>query len=291
MRRNNSNSILYEKIMRNISREVKRVLNEKDYYVDDYNYDSAVTITGKQQSKIVVKNNDELSAIIKKRYEKNKNGVLDLRDIDVSHVTKFSELFNYTGVRVIDITGWNTSKAKYMTDMFFGCKHLTEIRGIENLNTSNVIIMKGMFYNCSSLKELDLSNWDISNVESITYMFKNCSKLQELDLSNWDTRHVADTSYMFHGCEYLTEIKGIEKLDTSNVIMMSGMFYGCSSLKELDLSTWDVSNVEYMSYMFRNCSGLQELNLSNWDIRHVENTQDIFHNVNKKIIISKNIKK
>ena len=211
MRRNNS--ILYEKIMRNISREVKRVLNEKDYYADDYDYDSAVTITGKQQSKkIVVKNPNELSNIIIKKYKKIKNGVLDLKDIDVSQVTGFSQLFNYKGIRIIDITGWDTSNANSMADMFYGCKDLTEIRGIENLDTSNVTNMSGMFYNCESLKYLDLSAWDVSNVIFMGYMFKNCSKLQELNLQNWDIRHVEDTRNIFHNVDKdIIKTKNIRK--------------------------------------------------------------------------------
>ncbi|GEM_PF-1591458 len=78
----------------------------------------------------------------------------------------------------------------------------------------------------------------------------------------------------FNGLSYLTEIIGIEYLNTSRSTNMSAMFNGCSSLTSLDLSHFDTRNVEYMNYMFENCTSLQSLDVSNFDARHVDVHED-----------------
>ncbi|WP_294757360.1 BspA family leucine-rich repeat surface protein [uncultured Lactobacillus sp.] len=47
----------------------------------------------------------------------------------------------------------------------------------------------------------------------------------------------------------LTEISGLDNIDTSKVTNMRGMFYA-SKITSLDLSTWDTSSVTDMGYMF-----------------------------------------
>ena len=78
----------------------------------------------------------------------------------------------------------------------------------------------------------------------------------------------------FSGLSDLTEIIGIENLNTSRSTNMSAMFNGCSSLTSLDLSHFDTRNVEYMNYMFENCTSLQSLDVSNFDARHVDVHED-----------------
>lgn len=58
-----------------------------------------------------------------------------------------------------------------------------------------------------------------------------------------------DMSYAFHGLTRLSEIWGLENLDTSHVTDMSYMFSGCE-LQYLDLSNFDTSNVCKMNSMF-----------------------------------------
>ena len=76
----------------------------------------------------------------------------------------------------------------------------------------------------------------------------------------------------FNGLSDLTEIIGIEYLNTSRSTNMSDMFEGCSSLTSLDLSHFDTRNVEYMNYMFSNCRSLESLDVSNFDASLVNNT-------------------
>ncbi len=66
-------------------------------------------------------------------------------------------------------------------------------------------------------------------------------------------------SYWFFDCQILTEIKGIENLNTSEVTNMFSMFNGCESLESLDLSCFNTSEVENMDIMFSNCSALKTI--------------------------------
>ena len=67
----------------------------------------------------------------------------------------------------------------------------------------------------------------------------------------------------------ISEIKGMEYLNTSNVTNMSEMFFYCSHLKTVDVSNWDLSNVIDMSDTFSHCDSLKSLDVSNWDVSNV----------------------
>ena len=75
----------------------------------------------------------------------------------------------------------------------------------------------------------------------------------------------------------LTEIEGIENLNTSCSTNMSGMFRGCSSLTSLDLSNFDTSSVTDMSYMFNGCTSLTSLNLNGFETSLVRNMIYMFY--------------
>ena len=61
----------------------------------------------------------------------------------------------------------------------------------------------------------------------------------------------------FDGCEKLTEIQGLENLNTSEVTMMNEMFESCSSLTSIDSSNFKTSKVTSMSGMFFGCRNLE----------------------------------
>ena len=85
-----------------------------------------------------------------------------------------------------------------------------------------------------------------------------------------------DIKYWFCNCTKLTEIEGIEKLDTSNVTSMNNLFYNCKSLTDLDLSHFDTSNVTNMSWMFNGCNSLINLDVSSFDTSNVTTMELMF---------------
>lgn len=78
-------------------------------------------------------------------------------------------------------------------------------------------------------------------------------------------------NYTNQASDYVSEINGLDHLDTSQVTDMSDMFFGDSNLTSLDLSSFDTSNVTNMSGMLCRVSGLTSLNLSNLDTSKVTN--------------------
>ena len=146
----------------------------------------------------------ELREILEKRLAKDKNA--NLNDIDVSKITDMGKdnnlvgLFEYLDPHNIDISQWDVSNVKDMSDMFHGCANL----------------------------DCDISNWDVSGVENMRGMFIGCTNFN-YDLSDWDVSNVKDMAFMFKWCENFN--CDLDKWKVSNVETMYKMFYDCTSLK------------------------------------------------------------
>ena len=74
----------------------------------------------------------------------------------------------------------------------------------------------------------------------------------------------------------LTQIEGIENLNTEKVTDMSSMFLTCLCLKSLDVTYFNTANVENMRSMFSECKNLAELDLSNFNTAKVTNMGTMF---------------
>ena len=81
----------------------------------------------------------------------------------------------------------------------------------------------------------------------------------------------------FSGCINLTEIQGMEYLNTEQTTDMASMFAECSSLKTIDLSMLNTQNVTSMSGMFSDCKNLKTLNLSGFNTENVTSMSYIFY--------------
>ena len=82
----------------------------------------------------------------------------------------------------------------------------------------------------------------------------------------------------FDECKNLTDIEGIENLNTEKVTNMGSMFSYCFALTSLDVSNFNTQNVEDMSYMFNVCIRLTSLNVSNFDTQKVKDMSSMFYN-------------
>ena len=82
----------------------------------------------------------------------------------------------------------------------------------------------------------------------------------------------------FYGCKNLTNIEGIENLNTENVTYMNSMFNECTALKSLDLTNFNTAKVTNMSYMFNDCSALASLNVSKFNTAEVKDMDFMFYN-------------
>ena len=113
---------------------------------------------------------------------------------------------------------------------------------------------------------------------SCYYWFCGCSKLTDIEgIENLNTENVTDMSYMFYNCRKLSSLD-FSKFNTENVTDMKFMFYNCRILSSLDLSKFNTENVTNMSYMFDNCYELSSLDLSNFNTENVTNMKYMFDN-------------
>ncbi|MDD7028636.1 MAG: BspA family leucine-rich repeat surface protein, partial [Prevotellaceae bacterium] len=86
------------------------------------------------------------------------------------------------------------------------------------------------------------------------------------------------TKFWFYNCNNLSEIVGIQYLNTSEVTDMHNMFAICSSLTSLDLSGFDTGKVTDMGMMFFNCSKLKTIYVSDsFTTVNVTSSSQMFH--------------
>ena len=204
---------------------------------------------------------------------------LDLHLWDTSKVTSMKYQFacssasgGYGGtghLQDIDVSNWDVSSCEDMSGMFQAQLDLKQIAIETWTGTSSCTNMGWMFWTCPSLKIIDLSNFDTKNVISMHHLFahdtglieiKGLDKLnlescitvnamlhstaiKKLDISKWNTSKVEDFSQFMEYNSTITEIIGLDKIDTSNVKACGQMFNGCSNLRRLDLSTFNTLQV------------------------------------------------
>ncbi|MBQ6911939.1 MAG: BspA family leucine-rich repeat surface protein, partial [Bacteroidales bacterium] len=130
-------------------------------------------------------------------------------------------------------------------------------------------------------------SWDKSSIEKVRFAdviqpvstsgwFFDCNNLTQIvGIENLDTSQDTDMSFMFAFCEKLADLD-VSCFDTSNVKDMCYMFDDCSSLKNLDVSHFDTSNVTDMRCMFENCSGLAVLDVSHFNTDNVTDMSLMF---------------
>ena len=165
---------------------------------------------------------------------------LDLSTWDISAVESAFHCFSGSGIKTINLTGWNFASCSDIDYMFFDCTNLEEIIGEETwTNTKTWDTFGSVFQNCEKLKSLDCGGWDVSGVVGerygFSYAFKNCKSLTSLDVANWN----------------------VSKSKT-----FRAMFMNCENLRSIDISKWDMSGMTYTSYgsdMFSGCRSLTEL--------------------------------
>ena len=111
--------------------------------------------------------------------------------------------------------------------------------------------------------------------------FDFCTSLTEIEgIENLNTEEVTNMGSMFSGCYDLTQLD-VSNFNTQKVEDMSDMFVSCMALKSLNVSNFDTQKVKDMSKMFYNCYRLTSLDVSNFNTQKVENMHGMFSNFNR----------
>ena len=165
-----------------------------------------------------------------------------------------------------DISNLNVNKCNRYDYLFNGCPKLNTIIFPEGFLKKGTDVYH-MFSDCSSLKNIDISKWDVSNLSSLGNLFAY-SYVESLDLSSWNLKKCTIFSGCFEGCSKLKTLimptLTPDKIKTSNgnkSAPFKAMLRNCSSLKEFDISHWEEINVDAV-YRFMEGSGIETFNLS-----------------------------
>ncbi|MBR1788403.1 MAG: BspA family leucine-rich repeat surface protein [Bacteroidaceae bacterium] len=126
--------------------------------------------------------------------------------------------------------------------------------------------------------DFDASFANYTGVTCMTNWFALAGNLTEIrHLDRLNTSNVTDMANMFYSSLRLTSLD-LSNFDTSNVTNMTGMFFNCAQLTSLDLRSFDTSKVWNLSDMFYDCVNLQSLDLSTFDLSSASMVQRMFLN-------------
>ena len=114
--------------------------------------------------------------------------------------------------KVVFDKSFENARPKTMYRWFYGMSILNDIEGMEYLNTSHMTNMKEAFYGCSSIKQIDVSLFDIANVTDLSSIFNGCSKLAWIDLSTFILKDGSKTNSMLLNCSALKTMRLHESL-------------------------------------------------------------------------------
>lgn len=141
-------------------------------------------------------------------------------------------------------------------------------------------------YSSSIKKVIITSSFSEVRPTSTYRWFCNASSMYQSSLSdiegleNLNTSEVKNMSYMFYGCIRLTSLD-LSHFDTRNVTTMSHMFSKCYRLNSLDVSHFNTSKVNDMQSMFYECKTISSLDLSHFDTSNVKYMYSMFYNCDK----------
>ena len=145
-----------------------------------------------------------------------------------------------------DITGWNTSAATNMTNMFRRCNTFNQPL---RFDTRDVRSMQFMFAACAAFNQP--LTFDTRNVRNMELMFRGCTAFnQPLTL---DTSAATDMYGTFSGC---TTFNQPVHFDTHAVTNMGSMFFNCSAFNQP--LAFDTRAVLDMRLMFSGCTAFNQ---------------------------------
>ena len=104
--------------------------------------------------------------------------------------------------------------------------------------------------------------------------FKNLTQIEGIE--NLNTANVTDMSYMFKNCSNLAKLD-VAHFNTANVTNMYEMFNGCSNLVKLDITHFNTAKVTTMFGMFTRCSNLVELDVTHFNTAEVTDMSYMFY--------------
>ena len=219
---------------------------------------------------------------------------LDLTNFNTANVTYMNNMFEgcsaLTTIYASD--KFDTDNVWNGLDMFTGCKSLKDYSDSKTDHNYANYGPDGYFTPVFDYAEFDNATGTLTFRRGLSKPAGAYDLNMESNNPGWEAQKrnikkvVFDASFAnarptsccwwFGNCFYLTEIEGIENLNTQNVTDMRDMFTCCYALTSLDVSNFNTQNVEDMTDMFLGCEKLSLLDLSNFNTERVESMSSMF---------------
>ena len=133
-------------------------------------------------------------------------------------------------------------------------------------------------FRCGYKKTLGENEYELNSGENWPKWFTYASKISKVVFeASFANARPTNCYAWFKSFRNLTQIAGIENLNTENVKDMSDMFYICSGLISLDVTHFNTENVKDMSNMFYGCSGLISLDVTHFKTENVTSMRNMFY--------------
>ena len=219
---------------------------------------------------------------------------LDLTNFNTAKVTYMNNMFEgcsaLTTIYASD--KFDTDNVSLGSDMFTGCKSLKDYSDSKTDHNYANYGTTGYFTPVFDYAEFDNATGTLTFRRGLSKPAGAYDLNMESNNPGWEAQKrnikkvVFDASFAnarptsccwwFGNCFYLTEIEGIENLNTQNVTDMRDMFTCCYALTSLDVSIFNTQNVKNMNGMFCDCSNLTSLDLTNFNTAKVTNMGNMF---------------
>ena len=210
---------------------------------------------------------------------------INLKEIDLSSFTRISDyldsmFYNCKSLKELDLTSFdNNMKYASANSMFENCSSLSCVLVKQNWISPKKQL--NMFKNTNQLSGCvlnkltninEIKGYATLNNNGVLQFHISCTAIPtsayplDTEIPGWSDKalkiekvvfpkyfkYVRPTSLYgwFFNCRNLTEIEGLEYLNTEDVENMSLMFAGCKNLVSLDLSNFNTQNVTSMKGMF-----------------------------------------
>ena len=226
---------------------------------------------------------------------------LDVTNFNTANVTNMRYMFSgcYKLKEIYISSKFVTDTVKSSEDMFWGCNSLSgDIDWTSDKATDKTYAKTGggyfrdkaydnrpfvkfadgtLTFRCGYKKIFGDKEYALNSGDSIPAWNKSINNIPRVvfDASFANARPTTCYAW-FKDFTNLTQIEGIENLNTEKVTNMRSMFSTCLCLKSLDVTNFNTANVKDMGSMFSGCRNLAELDLSNFNTANVEDMRSMF---------------
>ena len=210
---------------------------------------------------------------------------LDLSSFDTKNVVNMVSMFSScSSLKTIYVgSKWSTASVTESNSMFYNCTAIVGGKGTK-FNSEKIDATYARVDGEASAQGYftSVNPYAVSEGGTLTFYYNANKPADAMDFSTgyfpwmWNstiTKVKIDDSFknykptscakLFYGLMYLTEIEGLENLNTEDVTDMSNMFYLCLNLKTLDLSGFDTRKVTNFGQMFSICTRLTTIYTGN----------------------------